>query len=311
VPIRALADEDMPALAALVRAVMPGWVVTEEGLRHRHRSTPERAGRRDWVAEEGASVVGWGTATRNIVTERDDVAEVRVMVSGPYRGRGLGEGLLERVEEHARRLGARRLRATGPDEDGARRFAEAHGYGVTARETISRLDLGSVDLSQLRRHAAALRGEGFAVAPFATFADRPELIHAVDEEASLDEPNDQPVTDLRLDDWIARNWEDPDLSRDGSFAVTHDGAPVAIAELVVDARGRRARNGFTGTRRAYRNRGLARLAKLAVIDWAVREGLSSLVTQNDETNAPMLAVNARLGYRPSGGVLDYARERSA
>jgi GNAT superfamily N-acetyltransferase len=308
VPIRKLEDDDVPALADLVREVMPGWVVSEAGLRHRLRSTPERASRRDWVAEDDSEVAAWASAALNVVTERDDVAELRVLVRRDRRRRGLGSSLLALAEEHARRLGARRLLSGGPDDADARRFAEAHGYRVTARETLSRLDVASVDPSELANLRETLAGEGFAVAPFAAFADRPELLHAVDAEASLDEPTEQPTNDLRLDEWIARNWEDPDLSREGSFAVTHAGTPVAIAELIVDERGGRARNGFTGTLRAYRGRGLARFAKLAVIGWAATHGLRSLVTENDETNAPMLAVNARLGYRPIGSLLAYVRE---
>jgi GNAT superfamily N-acetyltransferase len=55
-------------------------------------------------------------------------------------------------------------------------------------------------------------------------------------------------------------------------------------------------------------RGLARAAKLAVIEWAAANGITRLTTTNDERNAPMLAVNRRLGYRPAGRRVEYLAE---
>ena len=59
-------------------------------------------------------------------------------------------------------------------------------------------------------------------------------------------------------------------------------------------------NWLTGTRRAYRGRGLALAVKLASIHWAAENGITRMLTFNDETNAPMLAINRRLGYKPIG-----------
>jgi hypothetical protein len=48
--------------------------------------------------------------------------------------------------------------------------------------------------------------------------------------------------------------------------------------------------------------------KLASIDWAARNGIVQLATRNDETNAPMLAINRRLGYRPAARRVEYLRD---
>ena len=34
------------------------------------------------------------------------------------------------------------------------------------------------------------------------------------------------------------------------------------------------------------------------LSWAAAAGITRVITQNDATNAPMLAINARLGYEP-------------
>jgi GNAT superfamily N-acetyltransferase len=60
---------------------------------------------------------------------------------------------------------------------------------------------------------------------------------------------------------------------------------------------------MTAVRPAWRSRGVATALKRATIAWAIAHGLETLATCNDEANAPMRAVNARLGYRPMPDVL--------
>ncbi|MGH3102572.1 MAG: GNAT family N-acetyltransferase [Gaiellaceae bacterium] len=305
--IRELRETDAAGVAQVIRETIPNWVTSERGVLHRLRNTPERAQRRDWAAEADGMLVGWGSCARTIGSERDDVAWVAVFVRPGWRGRGLGAALYESAAVHTGVLGARRLLAECADEPAARAFAEGRGFRHTMTRRLSRLDPrtvnGSVDALRPAKEA-----EGFTLAPFAAFADRPDLIHAVDAEASLDEPADEPTVEVRLDEWLARTWAAPDLDRERSFAVVHDGRPVAIAELIVDLAGGRAMNGFTGTLRAYRRRGLARLAKLASIEWAAGHGITSIVTENDESNASMLAINVGLGYQPFAAWLAYVRD---
>jgi GNAT superfamily N-acetyltransferase len=308
--IRERRPDDDAAIAQIIREVAPGWVTSERGVRHRRLTTSAHARRRDWIAELDGEAVGWGSGGLETEIERDDVAWLTVMVRPAWRGRGAGATLYEPVEEHLLGVGAKRLLTETHDEPSARAFAERRGFRHTMTGRLSSLDPATVDPALLEELAAEKEAEGFALAPFAAFRDRPELIHAVDAEASLDEPADEPYTDLRLDEWLERSWASPDLSPEGSFAVVHEGRPVTIAWLVVDFEGLRAGNGFTGTLRAYRGRGLARLAKLASIVWLRDRGVTLLVTHNDETNAAMLAVNTRLGYRPFATSLNYVRDIS-
>ena len=60
---------------------------------------------------------------------------------------------------------------------------------------------------------------------------------------------------------------------------------------------------MTAVRPARRGRGLATTLKRATIAWAIGHGLEALETGNDEANAPMRAVNARLGYHPLPDVI--------
>jgi GNAT superfamily N-acetyltransferase len=52
----------------------------------------------------------------------------------------------------------------------------------------------------------------------------------------------------------------------------------------------------TGTARAYRRRGIAQALKLKSMAWAKQAGFSSLLVNNDLSNAGMLAINDKLGF---------------
>ena len=61
------------------------------------------------------------------------------------------------------------------------------------------------------------------------------------------------------------------------------------------------------TRREFRGRGLARLLKSHSLHRAAEAGVTLAITDNDETNAPMLAVNTALGYRPFARRVEWER----
>jgi RimJ/RimL family protein N-acetyltransferase len=65
---------------------------------------------------------------------------------------------------------------------------------------------------------------------------------------------------------------------------------------------------ITGTSRDYRGRGLALAVKLASTHWAAANGITQIVTTNDERNAAMLAINRRLGYQHASRRVEYLKD---
>jgi GNAT superfamily N-acetyltransferase len=249
--------------------------------------------------------VGCGSALLHSHSDDTESGGIHVTVPAGRRRAGIGSALYELEVDHLRAVGARRLSALAVDEDG-HRFLEQRGFSHTHTERYSWVDPRRVDLAALPALRERAAGDGFAVVPFAECS--PEGVHAVDAEASADIPEDTPMTHMPFEEWLPQHWEHPMMTKEGSFAVVQGGRPVTIAMLRVDREGRRAGNDITGTLRAYRGRGLARLAKLSQLGWAAANGIESVVTSNDSTNAAMLAVNTRLGYAPMHEERSYVRD---
>ncbi len=62
-----------------------------------------------------------------------------------------------------------------------------------------------------------------------------------------------------------------------------------------------AGHSMTAVKRAWRGRGIAGALKATQINWALAHGYTELHTSNEERNAPIKRLNARLGYRPGIG----------
>ncbi len=135
----------------------------------------------------------------------------------------------------------------------------------------------------------------------------PKLVYAVDLEATLDTPQTEQVDHIPYDEWVQFVLEYPLFTADGSFCAIVDGVAAAVSLFCADVESGRALNMFTGTLRAYRGRGLALAVKIASTRWAAEHGVREIVTTNDETNAPMLAINRTLGYRPAGRYVEYLK----
>jgi GNAT superfamily N-acetyltransferase len=103
-----------------------------------------------------------------------------------------------------------------------------------------------------------------------------------------------------LAEFRARDVDRPGIPADGFFiAIDRDGEVVGYACLrVLAGRPGVATHDMTAVRRSARGRGVAGALKRATVAWAIGAGLTALETANDVANAPMRALNDRLGYEP-------------
>lgn len=297
--IRGLRDDDIPALTALWRELRPDAVHSPLGLRHLVKSFPERAQAAHWVVEDDEQVVAWCFAHRRW-WRAGNAGYVWVGVLPEQRQRSLGGTLWKLAEEHVAGLGLERVNTDVVGDEAGARFLERRGFRPYRSVVISHVDPRRVDVGDVEPPT------GYALATYAELD--PHALYELDKEAGDDSPGEDAPHDVTFEEWEQELLRQPDLVREASFAVLHGGRPVAYSALSVDREGRRGRNEGTGTARAHRGRGLATLAKRAQLRWAAEQGIERVITDNDEGNAPMLAINRKLGYEPFVERQGYFRE---
>ncbi|MET7876689.1 GNAT family N-acetyltransferase [Micromonospora profundi] len=284
--IRVAQPDDAPTVVALRATVYPYLVRGVESTRKMIAEPPPTPGWTALVAEVDGQVVGWVTAERDNSTSTANFGNINLLHVHPgHRRRGIGTALLAAATGHLVPLGVRRVRAWAQPE--ALPFARRHGFEPSREMRYSALDLDSLP-------ALPDPPPGVRLRPIAELD--PHLIYAADVAAAVDEPGDVPVDAMSYQSWQYDVWDNVGLDKIASTAAEVDGEVAAFSLVKRD--GDRMWSDFTASVPVYRGRGLARLAKTAALHLAAAAGVRVAYTSNDEANAPMLAINARLGYRP-------------
>jgi GNAT superfamily N-acetyltransferase len=291
---------DAPGVVELIDEVFPAGVTTVESWRQQHASVPPRARLAGWVAIADGAVVARAEACLSWFSESGS-ALAGVSVRRAFRGRGIGNTLWELVQQHLDELAPSRVLSMFVETPEGVAFAQARGFAEERAETLSCVDPRTVDVSPLSSASAQL-------IPLRDLP--PKEVYEVDMITTADVPMTDAVTELPFDEWLESTWRRPTLTLDGSFAAIEDGRIACITMLAANVERGRAFTDFTATLREYRRRGLAEQVKRASLCWAADNGIRAAWTTNDETNAPMLALNRRLGYTPRLRRVEYVRDAS-
>ncbi|MDX3850580.1 GNAT family N-acetyltransferase [Streptomyces sp. AK02-01A] len=290
VTVRDFRTEDVGAVVGLRRACTPFMVTTEETLLAGVATAHPAKKYRLLVAEEDGEIIG--TAHVGIAYDSSDPGQASVtpQVHPERRGRGAGSLILRTAEAHLAAEGATSVYAWVMDEPPSRAFAERHGYRPTRPAHFQRLDLAHGALPELPPLPS-----GIELRTGADYADDPRPLFAADAEVCSDEPGDISVALDDYEDWLSHTWNDPCLDRDLTSVVVADGRIASFTAAHTDGDTRYA-SGMTGTLRAFRGRGLAKLAKIHSLRRARAAGYTDAFTSNDADNGPMLAINRWFGY---------------
>jgi GNAT superfamily N-acetyltransferase len=303
VTIRQFRPEDATTVAAVLRLAAPYWVFSPAALRWQatHGAPAER--HRMLLAEVDGEVVGVARTGLLHESAEPGLGYANVTVLPLRRGGGVGSALLAAAEDRLRAIGTRVAYAKVVDEPAAVGFAERHGYQRGRRRAHLRLDLAA-GVPPMPSAPAGVR-----VTSAAVLGDDPRPLYEADLDASRDEPGEVGMDETGYADWRTTYWERPDLDRSLTTVAMCDGLVAAFTFALTDGSDR-YQSGMTGTRRAYRGRGLAGAVKRVALLRAAEAGFTTALTSNDAGNEAMLAVNSRLGYVPTAGEWRYRRTLS-
>ncbi|MFI8950586.1 GNAT family N-acetyltransferase [Streptomyces sp. NPDC053750] len=302
--VRDLRRDDPPDVAAFAHVrhlAVPFILWTPEAVVHRLVHTHPDARSRSLVAEEDGEVIG--TAQIGLVHDSPEPGQafLNIYVHPERFRRGAGGLLVRTAEEYLTGEGATKLYSWVLDGPANLAFAERHGYERRRAAHFLRLDLAHAMLPPLRPLPP-----GVELRTAADFADDPRPMFELDAETVADEPSDVDVEFTDYEAWLAETWRHPLLNRELTTVAVVDGRPAAFSVAHTD--GTRYSTAMTGTVRAQRGRGLAKLAKTDSLHRARAAGYTEAFTGNDTDNGPMLTINKWLGYEVCATEVRHVRE---
>jgi GNAT superfamily N-acetyltransferase len=284
--IRPGTPEDAAGIAAVWVAAMPYLVKTAAGIEAELRTSKAR---RVLIAVDDGTVVGFASAW--LPAPEDEATRIRVSVQVPpaERGRGIGGALEKAITRTAQQAGGHELLTVIGDDDASRGFATRRGYTIGRELTHARVSLAAVP-------EPAPVPDGLRLVDYDSLDPR----QVWTASAAVGEGDPSGLSSVTpYDEWLATDWDHPDLRRDLSIALLDGDMVVSFVTTTADpARGVIWSN-LTGTIPSHRGRGLAKVVKSAALTRSRDAGLTDAFTGNDAGNVPMLAVNQWLGYRPT------------
>jgi GNAT superfamily N-acetyltransferase len=284
--IRIVTPEDAAEIVRMANRIDTTSLQTAATFRAMiERGAPE--GTERLVAEVDGAIAAWAPSGLH----GDGSAWFWIGVDPTFRRRGVGTAIYDRI---AARLGTRLLRTSANDGDG-RTFLEHRRFERTNVLSLLALDLESAELPEPAVDSVPLSSVDID-------SIRHLYIEGHDDVPSVS-PR-APFTDQRF----RREVTEAELvDREISSVILQEGRPVAFTLVLANHDDRRAETQMTAVHREHRGRGLAYAVKSGSLRRARAAGLRVMLTSNDLSNAPMLAVNRKLGFEPTVVVEDYEK----
>ena len=203
-----------------------------------------------------------------------------------------------------------RIRADFDDE---LKVVRRHGYQDVREERLWELDLVARHdalIAGAERSRALMRGRGIEMLTLEEDRDEATLkkVYALDMESTQDIPTTVPHYEPSYEEWQRSYFENPGIRKD-RFWVARRGDEIVGMSLIEYPPGRGVPSTeYTGTSPRHRGRGIARALKYETIAQAIALGATRVRTDNDSENAPILHINAEMGYEPMTPFIELHRD---
>lgn len=307
--LRPYAESDMPRIVEIVNAQSDAQTTVEEGLRTERSRRPEDKVLRLMAATADGTVVGTGLGYSGLGTKPGEFG-IKIRVDQPFQGQGAGRALYQAIEAWALAEGATRLtagvREVHPD---ALAWARRRGYEVEHHIFRSRLPLADWNGAAFAPYVERAKAAGIRFSSFAaeiTGEETYERCYDFIGRLMDDMPGALGRTRAPYGRWRNNFRTLPYMDQAGWIMAIDSDRWVGLSSVV-----RRPDEGyytgFTGIEREYRGRGLALALKVVALEYARSIGAAVIFTSNHSVNAPMLAVNRKLGYESEPGSFTLAK----
>ncbi len=149
------------------------------------------------------------------------------------------------------------------------------------------------------RKRMAEQGVHMATLEADTDPDRLTKLYGLSTEAEQDVPTTVPIPVMPYEVWHHLWFDNPGIRADRLWIAREGEAIVGLSAIEYPPTRGNPWTAFTATSRSVRGRGIARALKYETVAQAIALGATSIGTTNDGENAPILHINAEMGYAPS------------
>ncbi|WP_119320629.1 GNAT family N-acetyltransferase [Capsulimonas corticalis] len=312
--VRPLEDQDYASIARIVNLIEAPWQTNEQEARQEDAEIERSQGMlRHFVAVEAETqeVVGHAVLRGGRPASRRQEYHLELRVAPDASSRGVGTQLWVRIADELSQLPDTSVRAWIRDcYPHALAFARARGFDEISRSGPWRREISTADRASLQHLSE--NAAGIAITTFAKESEaNPDLLrelHSLRIAVDADIPSTEPYAPLSFESFVQEIEGDSAL-KDAFFIAKHNAQYVGLTCLHRNAIDPQALDqSITSVMREFRRHGIGAVLKTHGIDYAAANGYKRIVTYVDSTNAPMAALNRRMGFQP--GIAGILMERT-
>ena len=308
--VREFEPSDYPRLSEIYNANFPDYQRSVDEWKSRDESVDKsKYYLQRYVFSEKDAAVGFGDLAHVPDMFNPRKYWMTILVDRKSQGRGIASTIYENLSEKLGQLNA--IGAWAGSRENLPRltgFYNKRGFEEKQRVWESRLDVNQVDPSRFQGYAERVRKQGIIITNLEherkTEPDALMKLHELVQIIAADIPQPEPFTPISYEQWEAFEIKNPGLLPEGYMIAKDRSKYVGLSTVWrIDREPKGLGQGNTGVRREYRGKGIAITLKLKVVEYAKLNGYTRLKTWNDSINAPMLAVNNKLGFKRETGWL--------
>jgi RimJ/RimL family protein N-acetyltransferase len=255
------------------------------------------------AADDSGAIVGYGEIKRKYGEWDRGRIQLWVITVSERRGQGIGTLLYEAGMSFAREYGAEKIDSSVRDDDAVSLgFAERRGFHIDRHMFGSRLDVAEFDETPFVEAIETAEATGIR---FFSMADLGNAREAQRKFYELNKYVDSEVPGERLfpsfEEFSKMVYQSEWYRADGQIIAADGDRWVGMSAVGHFPEHDNMEVMITGVDSAYRGRKIGMALKVLTHRCAKRYGVKYIVTGNDTHNAPMLAINEKLGYKRMRG----------
>ncbi len=301
--IREFQEQDYGRIAAIAAAAEPERGRDADWFRQRDAGMDPKIHSLRLLAELDGTVVGWGDLFNTWWMYHPRKFQLRINVQPDFQRQGVGSAIYTRLMQTGwspLRINCE-ARETRPH---SAMFLEHRGFVEVARRWESELHVADASLDRLADVKTQIETQGIRIENMAEERRRrgdaayTRALFDLEQLTYLDEPGYDRESTLQFEQFVSNELDPSVFFEDASYVALDGDRMVGVSRIERDRTSpRRLHVGFTATHPAYRGRGIALALKLRTIEYASAHDYTEMSTTNDSNNAPMLHINAALGFQ--------------
>ena len=283
---------DLPEIVRIMNPYEDQPVTTGEVRTKFQYNPPGRLQCRLVSVDEKDAVTGYAGCVHEVEAPVGEFIAWAI-VDTDMRGMGIGTALWDALLKELKALEATRLTCDVFDDDPqSLAFAMRRGFTIDQHIFNFELDLRTFDETPFLADIAALESQGIRFCALADFPDTQET------RRKLYDLNQHPLNFQGFEERVIKA---PWFNRKGQLLAVDGDQWVGMAPVSVFPELRLAYNLHTGVLPAYQRRKIATSLKVLAARYAHQNGADRIITDNNLRNAPILAINRKMGYKRQRG----------